>query len=361
MTPGRIMTSSTILTLLLCAAVLPAGATDDAWVFAYRPGCGDCDRALPIIQAYAANHTEQPIEYLNLNDGSDALKRYVNLSEEANRTHGVKTHVPVLFAGDHIVMGSKEIKTFFNDTAPYLTPSPRNTSGNATANASALAPLAVATAGLVDGINPCAFAVLALLLGTLTVAGTRRRVLMIGAAYIAGVFVIYLAAGFGITAVIGATGLAPAFRLLAGVVALAVGIAVLASVVLERRDLAPAITARGRERVAGWLERAPTAGIAAALALGVGVGLVELPCTGAIYLGVLGMLAGGAFADAVPLLVLYNIFFVLPLVLIVGAVAFGLSPSAVDEWRGERRRLVLTISGIVMVLLGAALLYLELA
>jgi hypothetical protein len=33
----------------------------------------------------------------------------------------------------------------------------------------------------------------------------------------------------------------------------------------------------------------------------------------------------------------------------------------VDEWRGERRRLVLTISGIVMVLLGAALLYLELA
>jgi cytochrome c biogenesis protein CcdA len=99
----------------------------------------------------------------------------------------------------------------------------------------------------------------------------------------------------------------------------------------------------------------------AALALGVGVGLVELPCTGAIYLGVLGMLAGGALADAVPLLVLYNLFFVLPLVLIVGAVAFGLSPTAVDEWRGERRRLVLGVSGLVMVLLGAALLWAELA
>ena len=89
------------------------------------------------------------------------------------------------------------------------------------------------------------------------------------------------------------------------------------------------------------------------------MGLVELPCTGAIYLGVLGMLAGGALADAVPLLVLYNLFFVLPLVRIVGAVAFGLSPSAVDEWRGDRRRLVHTVSGILMVLLGAMQLWVE--
>ncbi len=54
-----------------------------------------------------------------------------------------------------------------------------------------------------DGINPCAFAVLALLLGALTVAGTRRRVLVIGGAYTIGVFACYLAAGFGITAFVG--------------------------------------------------------------------------------------------------------------------------------------------------------------
>lgn len=55
-----------------------------------------------------------------------------------------------------------------------------------------------------------------------------------------------------------------------------------------------------------------------------------------------------------------NLFFVLPLVLIVGAVAYGLSPSAVDEWRGDRRRLVLGLSGLVMVVLGIALLTMEL-
>ncbi len=358
MTPVR--TVHLLVILLLAAAVPLAAAADEAWTFAYRPGCGDCDRALPLVQAYMANHTEQPVELLDLNGGQEALKRYTNLSQEANRTAGIRTHVPALFAGEHIVVGSKEIRVFLEETAPYLTPAPRNTTANGTADATALTPLAVATAGLVDGINPCAFAVLALLLGALAVAETRRRVLTIGAAYTLGVFVVYLAAGFGITAVVGATGLAPAFRLLAGAVALVVGCAVLAAAVLERRELAPAITARGRERIAVWLERAPTAGIAAALALGIGVGLVELPCTGGIYLAVLGLLAGGALADAVPLLVLYNLFFVLPLVLIIGAVAFGLSPSSVDEWRGERRRLVLGVSGLVMVALGAVLLAAEL-
>lgn len=340
------------LLLVLAAAVPVAASAGDEWVFAYRSGCGDCDRALPIVQAFMANHTEQPIELLDLNKGNDAVARY---NELANRS-GNRTHVPVLFAGGRTVMGTTEIKAFLEAPLPTSTPASQNATPLAP-----LTPLAVASAGLVDGINPCAFAVLALLLGTLTVAGTRRRVLAVGGAYTLGVFACYLLAGFGITAVVGAAGVAPLFRLLAGAVALAVGIAVLAAAVLKRRELAPAITARGRERIAGWLEAVPRAGPIAALAIGIGVGLVELPCTGGIYLGVLGLLAGGALADAVPLLVLYNIFFVLPLVLIVGAVAFGLSPSSVDQWRGERRRLVMGISGLVMVVLGLTLLAVELA
>lgn len=348
MTPG--WTVHLLVILLLAAAMPLAAAADEAWIFAYRPGCGDCDRALPLVQAYMANHTEQPVELLDLTRGPEAIERFSALSQVANES-GVHPHVPALFAGGRVVMGSEEIREFLDGTSPAPTPMQ---------NATPLTPLAVATAGLVDGINPCAFAVLALLLGALTVTGTRRRVLTVGAGYTLGVFVIYLAAGFGITAVVGAAGLAPAFRLLAGAVALVVGCAVLVAAMLERRELAPAITAGGRKRIAGWLLAAPVAGPLAALALGIGVGLVELPCTGGIYLAVLGLLAGGALADAVPLLLLYNLCFVLPLVLIVGAVAFGLSPSAVDEWRGERRRLVLGISGLVMVALGAALLAAEL-
>jgi cytochrome c biogenesis protein CcdA len=331
--------------LLVLALVLPCAAVDDGWVFAYRPGCGDCDRTLPAVQAWQANHTAQAIEYLDLNAGPDAVLRFEDL---ANRS-GTRPHIPALFLGDdRAVMGGTEIRAFLENAA-----APANATGTAPPP---LTPLAVVGAGLVDGINPCAFAVLALLLGALAASGTRRRVLVLGGAYTLGVFACYLAAGFGIVAVVGAAGFAPAFRLAAGTVAIVLGVAVLAASVLQRRELAPAITARGKERIAGWLEKAPAAGPVAALALGIGVALVELPCTGGVYLGVLGLLAGGAMADALPLLVLYNLCFVLPLALIVGGVALGLAPSAVDEWRGARRRAVLGVSGFVMVALGVAVL-----
>ena len=339
---------SLVALLLVLALILPcAAAGGEAWVFAYRPGCGDCDRTLPVVEAWQANHTAQAIEYLDLNAGPEAVLRFEDL---ANRT-GTRPHIPALFlGGDRVAMGGTEIRAFLENATAAA---PANATGAAPPP---LTPLAVIGAGLVDGINPCAFAVLALLLGTLAATGTRRRVLVLGGAYTVGVFACYLAAGLGIVAVVGAAGFAPAFRLAAGTVAIVLGVAVLAAAVLQRRELAPAITARGRERIAGWLQKAPTAGPIAALALGIGVALVELPCTGGVYLGVLGLLAGGAMADALPLLVLYNLCFVLPLVLIVGGVAAGLAPASVDRWRESRRRLVLGVSGLVMLALGAALL-----
>lgn len=323
---------------------ITAGAADP-WVFAHRPGCGDCDRTLPVVQASQTNHTKQAIEFLDLNAGPDAVTRFTDLANLS----GTTPRIPALFVGDRAVAGGDEIRAFLANTSA----APGNATGSAPGQ---LTPLAVIGAGLVDEINPCAFAVLALLIGALTATGTRRCVLALGGAYTFGVFACYLAAGLGIMAAVQASGFAPAFRLAAGTVAVVLGAIVLAAAVLQRRELAPAITPRGRTRIAGWLKRVAAAGPIVALALGIGVALVELPCTGGVYLGVLGLLAGGAMADALPLLVLYNLCFVLPLALIVGGVALGLSPSAVDEWRSARQRAVLGVSGLVMVALGAAVL-----
>ncbi len=344
MTPAR---SVLLLVLLVCAAAAPVAASpDEGWVFAFRSGCGDCDRALPLVEAYRAAHPEQPVELLDLSADPGAVDRFTAL---ANRS-GVRPRIPVLFAGNRAVVGVDEIGTFLA-APPTPAPAPQDA-----APLEPLAPLAVASAGLVDGVNPCAFAVLALLLGTLAASGSRARVLVLGAAYTLGVFACYLAAGLGIVAVVGAEGVAPLFRTGAGTVALLLGLAVLASALGAGGRFRPALPARGRAAAARWIEGARTAGPLAALALGVGVGLVELPCTGGIYLGVLGLLAGGSWAEALPLLVLYNLCFVLPLALIVGGVALGLAPASVDRWREERRRLVLGVSGIVMVAFGLVLL-----
>ena len=58
---------------------------------------------------------------------------------------------------------------------------------------------AVAAAGLVDGLNPCAFATLIFLVSYLAFVGRERReVLLVGLAFSLSVFVTYFLVGLGL-------------------------------------------------------------------------------------------------------------------------------------------------------------------
>jgi hypothetical protein len=73
-------------------------------------------------------------------------------------------------------------------------------------------------AGLLDGINPCAFAVLVFLLTfLLTVSKDKRRMIKAGVAYVVGVYVTYFLAGLGLLTVIHLTGFSGTAVRLAGV------------------------------------------------------------------------------------------------------------------------------------------------
>ncbi|RME77554.1 hypothetical protein D6774_04035, partial [Candidatus Woesearchaeota archaeon] len=91
--------------------------------------------------------------------------------------------------------------------------------------------------------------------------------------------------------------------------------------------------------------------------LGVFVVLVELPCTGAPYLAVIALLSQGAYATAIPLLLLYNFIFILPLFVIIGIAYFGTHSHVLENWRKEHRGLMRLGIGIFLVLLGAYMIY----
>ena len=91
----------------------------------------------------------------------------------------------------------------------------------------------------------------------------------------------------------------------------------------------------------------------AAFALGIFVGIFELPCTGGIYLAILGLMSRSyTLMEGLPYLVLYNFIFVLPLILILLMVAYGLSPERANEWRIRHRRTLRLIVGLSMIALG---------
>ncbi|MFA7304301.1 MAG: cytochrome c biogenesis protein CcdA, partial [Methanoregula sp.] len=121
-------------------------------------------------------------------------------------------------------------------------------------------------------------------------------------------------------------------------------------VVRHKDEFLLAIPASRKEQIDRYILRAT---LPAAFVLGIFVGIFELPCTGGIYLAILGLVSTQyTLAEGLPYLVLYNLIFVLPLVVILLLVAFGLDPGQADVWRVRHRRVLRLIVGIAMILLG---------
>src|SRR3989339_616911 len=90
-----------------------------------------------------------------------------------------------------------------------------------------------------------------------------------------------------------------------------------------------------------------------AFALGVFVALVELPCTGAVYLAVLALMSfTGITVSNILFLVIYNVIFVIPLVVILLLVYRQSSTVKFEKWRQKHKALMRLVTGLVLLALG---------
>src|SRR3989344_7583794 len=188
----------------------------------------------------------------------------------------------------------------------------------------------VIAAALADSINPCVIGVLVFLIAfMLRVFKSPRRMLLFGLLYTFVVYATYLLLGFGILKVALNVGLASAFYWVAALVAIIAGFLEIKDFFWYGKGLTLQIIPGGADRLKHYVQYLETAEqkhplllVATTMFLGVFVVMIELPCTGAPYLAILGLLSAGEFAAAVPLLLLYNLIFVLPLLVIIG-LAYG--------------------------------------
>jgi len=222
------------------------------------------------------------------------------------------------------------------------------------ANLAQLLPAVVVT-GLLDSVNPCAFAVILLLIAFLfTLRKSRGRIMQLGLVYIGMIFLVYFAIGLGL---LGAVRLSNEPHLVARLGAwLLIGLGVLNLVEhyvpqFPIRLHMPAFAgARARELIA-------KASLPATIAAGALVGLCTFPCSGGIYVSVITLLnAKTTMAWGVGYLALYNVMFVLPLIAILMAAGNRVTAKA---WAGWERQHALDIRlwyGLAMVTLGFAML-----
>ena len=226
---------------------------------------------------------------------------------------------------------------------------------------------AVVVAGVVDGINPCAFTVLLLFVTALLagmkvqqtaeigphVASTRARLIGLGSIYIAAIFLTYLSLGAGllVTSSFFARGHWPAR--IGALLAVGMGLWMLKDYFLPGWGLrlqAPASMGKWARQAAQKMT------VPALIVSGILIGLCTVPCSGAVYLAVLALLSAQPTLAAFGYLVLYNLMFILPLVGVLIVATGRRALNRLAHWNLHHKEWVRLALGSGVILMGLAIL-----
>ena|SRR3989344_3118159 len=206
--------------------------------------------------------------------------------------------------------------------------------------------------GLIDSINPCAIGVLILMLSVLVVGKKSvKRMLLLGLLYIFSVFIVYLLAGVGLM-----YGLATLPLYLTQYISISVGLLIIFAGIFEIKDyfwygkgFSLHIPVRFAKKIQNLSKKTTIPGI---ILLGAFVSAVELPCTGAPYLAIITLLSQYFDFSAFMLLILYNFIFVLPLIVILFLVVFGVKLQYLKKWKQDARGYMRLFIGLLLVAMG---------
>jgi hypothetical protein len=204
----------------------------------------------------------------------------------------------------------------------------------------------------------------------LAVSGVRSgKLLMVGIPFCIASFLVYIAIGFGLMSVIhGFSGLPAIRRCVEAAVVAALGLLS----ALSFRDAwryraggSPSnVTLQLPRGAKQLIHRVMRAGLSsrtvvpASFAVGAAVTVLETVCTGQAYLPtlVLVVASGVSSRDALLFLLLYNVMFVLPLVIVFTAVYFGLSTGRLVEWSRGHVVPAKVLLGLLFLALGGLIL-----
>ncbi len=324
---------------------MPGGARDQAIHIAYveQTGCDECARASIALQALQQDYPEIKITTFD-------VARDADLVEAMGAARGLPSErrliAPSLFIGDHVLqeddINMANLRPLLAEYSDGGSPAfweqldPQSGRTSIMERFQSMGIWAVVLAALIDGVNPCAFATIIFFVSYLAISQQGKRgILLVGLSFAAGVFVAYLTAGLGAMQLLHwFTKIHAVGQILYTVMAL--GCLVLAALSFrdywtarrgELHDMSLNLPKSLRRRIHARIRHARGAVAGTAFVSGLAVSLLELACTGQVYLPTISFIIGvpEMRATGIAYLVLYNLIFVLPLILILFLVAYGVS------------------------------------
>jgi cytochrome c biogenesis protein CcdA len=216
---------------------------------------------------------------------------------------------------------------------------------------------------LADSVNPCAIAVLTMVLITILIQNPdkRKKVLYAGLAFVSSIFIGYLFYGIIIIQFFKAF----AELLRGNSVLIYRGLAITAMVlgglnikdffIYRKGGIATEMPIWMRSKVKRIIQKITSP--RGAFIIGFLVTLFLLPCTIGPYIIASGLLSELGILGALPWLAYYNLLFILPMLFIVGLVYYGFAKvQEVSGWKDKNIKFLHLIAGILLFLVGVALL-----
>lgn len=213
----------------------------------------------------------------------------------------------------------------------------------------------ITSSAFLDGLNPCAFAVLLFFISFLfTMKKTRASIWKMGLVYITAIYLAYLLIGLGIAQAIIISGSPHLMAKIGAYLVIGLGVIQLLGIFFPTFPIHLRIPIDTKATLEKWMYKAT---LPASFIGGFLVGLCTFPCSGGIYVAIIGMISAQSSAVQGTIWMLwYNLIFVLPLLILLALSGNSKATEHLQKLeRAEARNTKLLIGGF-MIALGAIIL-----
>jgi glutaredoxin len=341
--------------------------------FFWSKSCPHCLRAVPFINTISRDYPWLEIHSAEVSQSRENLEHYIEMAALLGQD---ASSVPAFFICRQLITGYDSPQgtgQIILDSANQCRHSPVTSFtanddnalylpflGTIEPESNSLLVFTLIIAGM-DSFNPCAFFVLLFLLSLMVHARSRARMLIIGITFVgisALIYFMFMAAWLNLFMVIGAV---PLITTIAGIIAVIIGAINTSDYFMFRHGPSLSIPESARPALFHHMRELLKANSITTMLLGtsmlaIAANSYELLCTAGfpmVYTRLLTLNELGDF-QYYAYLVLYNLIYVVPLIIIVMLFSFTLGTHKLSEQQGRFLKL---LSGLMMFGLGMVMVF----
>jgi len=336
----------------------------------YGKGCPHCARTLALLENNNISFIAKEV-YYNKTNQKELMKLYKKFNIPLNEG-GVPTILVENKNKTYVIIGElgksfykealncsfcKNGKFYFSDEIYKKTEELKNQKSQKNTNKLTLITLILAA--LIDSINPCVLAIMTMLLMNLIRQKTRKEAILAGLIFSFTVSFIYFLMGLGVIKALSYISIQKIILYILLVLAIIFALLEFKAYFNYKPGF---ISMEMPMFLRPWVKKVieSTSSIWFVFITAIILSLFLVPCSSGPYLLVLAMIASQNLMEKITgliYLIIYNIIFSLPMLLITLLLAFGIKPEKIQNWRNKNIKKLHLVAGILMSLIVLLLIF----